>query len=118
MTDDDEFKGKKKYLLYFSLMILFSGFFCFLLESAWVQRLNPFEKVPLYALIGISLNFCISFSQIDLINYIFSLFQKKWQKAMVESPIQVFYWLIGLGSFDSQRERFHGLFLWIPFRNV
>ena len=68
LPDDPKMKSRKPFLYIFTGMIFVSGFFCFLLEDQWFMKINPIEKIPIYTMIAISLNFCLLFSLIDVIN--------------------------------------------------
>ena len=54
-------------LILFSLLNLFAGATCFLLERDWSHALSPRMKVPFYALLGMCLAFSVNFSSLDLI---------------------------------------------------
>ena len=73
MPNDDDMLKRKPFLFIFGCMVLTSGFFCLFLEENWFYRLHYLEKIPLYMLIAISLNFSVIFSIIDLLNFIFGL---------------------------------------------
>lgn len=62
-------KKRKPFLYIFSVLVIFSGFFCLFLEENWVHRLGYIEKIPLFMVIAISLNFSIIFCIIDLLNF-------------------------------------------------
>jgi hypothetical protein len=85
-NSDERMRHRQPYLLLFGLMVLLSGIFCLFLEENWFMRLHFLEKIPLYMLIAISLNFSIIFSVVDLLNYLLGFCQKSWQKTMVETP--------------------------------
>ena len=53
-------------LLGFALLVTVSGVVCFLLERDWSHGLSAHAKVPLYALLGVSLSFSTHFTAIDL----------------------------------------------------
>jgi len=74
-----------------SLMVMFSGVLCFLLEKDWFIGLNKLVKVPLYSILGISVCFALLFSVIDLINYCTSVCCRSFQnKPLVETENQVY----------------------------
>ena len=54
----------------FSLFIITSGVFCFLLDKEWVRNLTPASKVPLYFAVGISICFTVTFALVDCINFV------------------------------------------------
>jgi hypothetical protein len=48
--------------------------------------MNPVMKVPLYVVLGVSVNFTLIFSMLDMVNFTMGLCQKAWQRTMVETP--------------------------------
>ena len=54
-------------LLAFSALVTTSGILCFLLERDWSHGLSRRAKVPLYALLGVSLSFSTHFTALDLL---------------------------------------------------
>ena len=86
MPCDEELMKRKPFLFIFGCMVLISGLFCLFLEDNWFYKLHYLEKIPLYMLIAISLNFSIIFSIIDLLNFMLGFCQQSWQKTMVETP--------------------------------
>ena len=53
-------------LLGFAALVSTSGVLCFLLERDWSHGLSRSAKVPLYALLGVSLSFSTHFTALDL----------------------------------------------------
>jgi hypothetical protein len=66
-----------------------------LLEHQWYRKFSPISKIPVYILLGITLNFAIIFGFIDLINYVIGLFQTSYAKTIVESQVQII-WVLGV----------------------
>jgi len=82
---------KPHLLMAFSVMVLFSGFLCFVLERNWFRRMSPGLKVPLYSILGVSVSFALLFSVIDLINYCTGFCcQGSNSKPLVETEKQVY----------------------------
>jgi len=79
----------EKALNAFGMLIVFSGFLCFFLERHWYFNLNPILKIPLYTILGISVAFALTFSVVDLINYVLGFLQSDVAKPLVESPRQI-----------------------------
>eukprot|EP01067_Filipodium_phascolosomae_P006433 Filipodium_phascolosomae@DN4694_c0_g1_i1.p1 len=77
-------------LMLFAMLIILSGFLCFILEKNWCVGLSSLTKIPLYTLLGVSVSFALVFSIVDLINYISGLFQAPAAKPLVESQNQVY----------------------------
>jgi len=75
----------------FSILVMFSGLVCFMLEADWFTSLAPGYKVPLYAILGVSLCFALLFSIIDLINYCTGVCACcHTTKALIETESQVY----------------------------
>jgi len=72
-----------------SIMIILSGISSILLERDIFKLLSPHAKIPLYALLGMTLAFAILFSLIDIINYIAGFCQPAYSKAIVDSKPQL-----------------------------
>merc|ERR1719476_729468 len=85
---------KRTPLTVFALLIIFSGFICFTLEREWYHGLTPLMKVPLYTILGTSVAFALTFSVIDLVNYILGFLQVSIAKPFVESASQVYMVLV------------------------
>ncbi len=56
-----------------------------MLEKNFFTRFSSFQKIPYYIMIAISLNFCMVFSIVDIVNYAFGYLQGKYAKCIVES---------------------------------
>merc|ERR1739840_83845 len=64
---------------------------CFTLEQKWYQGMSPIMKVPLYMVLGTSVAFALTFSVVDLVNYILGFLQaSSIAKPFVESAAQVY----------------------------
>eukprot|EP00448_Togula_jolla_P028726 CAMPEP_0170625556 /NCGR_PEP_ID=MMETSP0224-20130122/30823_1 /TAXON_ID=285029 /ORGANISM="Togula jolla, Strain CCCM 725" /LENGTH=167 /DNA_ID=CAMNT_0010952141 /DNA_START=193 /DNA_END=696 /DNA_ORIENTATION=+ len=83
-------QGKKKPLTAFALLIILSGIICFTLEQQWYHGMSPILKVPLYVILGTSVAFALTFSVVDLVNYILGFLQVSVAKPFVESASQVY----------------------------
>jgi len=81
---------RKKPLAAFAMLIILSGLICFTLEQQWYHGLSPILKVPLYVLLGTSVAFALTFSVVDLVNYILGFLQVSVAKPVVESASQVY----------------------------
>jgi hypothetical protein len=77
-------------LISFAVLVLFSGFLCFILEKNWFVKIHYTWKIPLYSILGIAVTFALLFSIIDLINYCCGLCQSENSKPLVETEIQVY----------------------------
>lgn len=79
----------KRWLLFlFATAVLVSGFLCFFFDKNWVFTLSAKAKIPLYATIGLSTCFAITFCSVDLINFCCDQMNPNKQP-LVESPAQV-----------------------------
>ena len=98
---------RKKQLRAFACLILFSGVLCFMLrrfsrydahgnvEQGWyvgiTKTFGSWAKIPLYSVLGISVSFALTFSVIDLVNYVLGFVQgHNNAKPLVESPSQIY----------------------------
>jgi len=63
LTEND----KRTIMIIFALLVFASSAFSFLLEKDWVS-LSPMAKVPMYAVVGLSLAFALTFSFTEFIN--------------------------------------------------
>jgi len=82
-------QSEEKALHAFGMLIVFSGFLCFFLEKHWYFNLSPILKCPLYTILGVSVAFALTFSVVDLINYVLGFLQSEVAKPLVESPRQI-----------------------------
>ncbi|KEP65181.1 UNVERIFIED_CONTAM: membrane protein, putative [Hammondia hammondi] len=80
---------RKVQLQFFAALIIVSGFLCFVLKKNWFVGLHPVVKVPLYTLLGIAVAFALTFSLVDMVNYLLGFFQSAVAKPLVESKEQV-----------------------------
>ncbi|CAG9317561.1 unnamed protein product [Blepharisma stoltei] len=80
---------KRKYYFAFGVLVVLSGILCFLLEKNWSLGLGPHLKIPLYAILGISVSFALTFAIVDLMNYFSSYFSGYSGKVIVENPQQI-----------------------------
>lgn len=69
--------------------MLVSGFLCFFLEQNWFLRMHPGWKVPLYAVLGMSVCFGFLVPLMDLVNY-FAVGSGPAARPLIESEKQVF----------------------------
>merc|ERR1711904_575775 len=87
---DPSSKAKRKPLAAFAALIIVSGVICFALERQWYMGMTPLMKVPLYIVLGTSVAFALTFSVVDLVNYILGFLQVAIAKPFVESASQVY----------------------------
>jgi len=59
--------GKRLFLMFFALLVFISGIFSFLLETQ-VDNISVAGKIPMYAVVGISLSFALTFSLTEFLN--------------------------------------------------
>jgi len=83
-------KSKRVPLAAFAVLIILSGMICFALERHWYVGLTPLMKVPLYTILGTSVAFALTFSVVDLVNYVLGFLQVSIAKPFVESANQVY----------------------------
>eukprot|EP00163_Fabomonas_tropica_P018959 TRINITY_DN3336_c0_g1_i1.p1 TRINITY_DN3336_c0_g1~~TRINITY_DN3336_c0_g1_i1.p1 ORF type:complete len:233 (-),score=29.23 TRINITY_DN3336_c0_g1_i1:183-881(-) len=67
-SEDQPSNRTRVVTLVFAIMVLVSGIFCFFVEKDFFVNVRPGFKVPLYAVIGTSLAFAMTFSTVELIN--------------------------------------------------
>jgi hypothetical protein len=91
-TDDSTARNNQ--LVIFACLIIFSGLLCFLLEKNWFVGVGPLLKVPLYTILGVSVSFALTFSLVDLCNYVAGFMQVSVAKPLVESNEQVYLILV------------------------
>lgn len=48
--------------------------------------MNYFTKIPLYIILGVSLNFSLTYLMVDLINFLYGFFQPTQHRSVVETP--------------------------------
>merc|ERR1712083_784455 len=85
---------KKIHLSIFAGIIILSGALCFLLDRKMFVGLAPWLKVPLYMTLGLAVAFALTFSIVDVLNYIVGFCQSSIAKPMVESSQQVYLVLV------------------------
>eukprot|EP00397_Hematodinium_sp_SG-2012_P065092 GEMP01093694.1.p1 GENE.GEMP01093694.1~~GEMP01093694.1.p1 ORF type:complete len:248 (+),score=26.07 GEMP01093694.1:53-745(+) len=81
---------QKMCLMVFAGAIIFSGFLCFLLDRRMFAGLASWLKVPLYGILGLSIAFALTFSAVDVLNYLLGFLQQEVAKPLVESTTQVY----------------------------
>eukprot|EP00811_Abedinium_folium_P009098 NODE_18409_length_894_cov_7.049544.p1 GENE.NODE_18409_length_894_cov_7.049544~~NODE_18409_length_894_cov_7.049544.p1 ORF type:complete len:238 (+),score=74.79 NODE_18409_length_894_cov_7.049544:94-807(+) len=90
----EQLQMKKLHLSVFAGAIIFSGALCFLLDRKIFSGLAPWMKVPLYMVLGLAVAFALTFSIVDVLNYILGFFQQTIAKPIVESSQQVYLVLV------------------------
>jgi len=85
---------QKMYLMTFAGTIIFSGFLCFLLDRRMFAGLSSSLKVPLYGILGLSIAFALTFSTVDILNYLMGFLQQTVARPLVESTTQVYLVLL------------------------
>ncbi|EER16923.1 conserved hypothetical protein, partial [Perkinsus marinus ATCC 50983] len=85
-----EESARKKQLQLFASLIVISGFLCFILEKNWFVGMSPVLKIPLYSILGVSVSFALTFSVVDMINYLLGFLQVVVARPLVESTSQVY----------------------------
>lgn len=92
MKQEDKYSIRRKALIYFATLVIISGLISLsFLEHKWYSTFPPLSKIPIYIILGITLNFSIIFGIIDIINYVFGVFQRNYDKTIVESQIQIMW---------------------------
>ncbi|CAK64797.1 unnamed protein product (macronuclear) [Paramecium tetraurelia] len=89
LPENSQLQKNKKFLQYFGIMVLSSGIICFCLERDWNKTMGYYTKIPLYVVLGVSLNFTLIFGFVDTINFVIGFFQQAWQRTLVETPNQI-----------------------------
>mmetsp|Transcript_26303 Transcript_26303/g.46580 ORF Transcript_26303/g.46580 Transcript_26303/m.46580 type:complete len:233 (-) Transcript_26303:50-748(-) len=89
-ADSKESQAKRRPLAAFALIIILSGLICFTLEQHWYRSRSPLMKVPLYTILGTAVAFALTFSVVDLVNYVLGFLQVSVAKPFVESAAQVY----------------------------
>eukprot|EP00928_Gymnodinium_smaydae_P086319 TRINITY_DN7034_c1_g3_i1.p1 TRINITY_DN7034_c1_g3~~TRINITY_DN7034_c1_g3_i1.p1 ORF type:complete len:236 (+),score=53.13 TRINITY_DN7034_c1_g3_i1:151-858(+) len=90
----DPLQLKKLHLSIFAGTIILSGALCFLLDRKLFVGLAPWMKVPLYMTLGLAVAFALTFSIVDVLNYIIGFCQSTVAKPIVESAQQVYLVLV------------------------
>lgn len=91
---EDPLQMKKLHLSIFAGTIIVSGALCFMLDRRMFVGLAPWMKVPLYMTLGLAVAFALTFSIVDLLNYILGFCQSSVAKPIVESSQQVYLVLV------------------------
>lgn len=91
---NDPMQMKKLHLSIFAGTIIVSGALCFLLDRKMFVGLKPWMKVPLYMTLGLSVAFALTFSIVDVLNYVLGFCQSSIAKPIVESSQQVYLVLV------------------------
>jgi len=90
----DPMMMKKLHLSIFAGTIIISGALCFLLDRHFFVSLTPGMKVPLYMILGLAVAFALTFSIVDVLNYLLGFCQNAVAKPIVESSQQVYLVLV------------------------
>eukprot|EP00747_Dinoflagellata_sp_TGD_P166880 gnl/TRDRNA2_/TRDRNA2_190371_c0_seq1.p1 gnl/TRDRNA2_/TRDRNA2_190371_c0~~gnl/TRDRNA2_/TRDRNA2_190371_c0_seq1.p1 ORF type:complete len:239 (-),score=40.70 gnl/TRDRNA2_/TRDRNA2_190371_c0_seq1:94-810(-) len=90
----DPLQMKKLHLSVFAGTIIVSGVLCFLLDRRMFVGLAPWMKVPLYMTLGLAVAFALTFSIVDILNYLLGFCQSSIAKPIVESSQQVYLVLV------------------------
>lgn len=90
----DPLQMKKLHLCFFACTIILSGVLCFLLDRRMFVGLSPTFKVPLYMTLGLAVAFALTFSIVDVLNYMLGFCQSSVAKPIVESSQQVYLVLV------------------------
>lgn len=80
---------KKQFLKYASWVVVSSGVLCLFLEKNWNQDFPYILKTPIYIIVGMALNYLITFALVDFINFGASYVQRNSTIQAVESDDQV-----------------------------
>ena len=92
MKQEDKYSIRRKALICFATLVIISGLISLsFLEHKWYSTFPPEAKIPIYIILGITLNFSIIFGIIDIVNYSFGVFQRDYDKTIVESQIQIIW---------------------------
>lgn len=81
---------KKLHLSLFAGTILLSGVLCFLVDRKQFRGLVPWMKVPFYTILGLAVAFALTFSIVDVLNYVLGFCRNTVAKPIVESSQQVY----------------------------
>jgi hypothetical protein len=91
---EDPMQMKRLHLSIFAGTIIVSGALCFLLDRKMFVGMAPWMKVPLYMTLGLSVAFALTFSIVDVLNYVLGFCQSSIAKPIVESSQQVYLVLV------------------------
>jgi hypothetical protein len=107
------------FVMAFAVLVVVAGLFCFFLEKDWFKFISPSAKIPMYTLLGVALWFALTFSIMDLFNFVgqylvlrLSKGRRLWQP-IVSTPLQIclvlavavllgLFFGIVFGSFDVE----------------
>jgi FtsH-binding integral membrane protein len=76
-------------LLVLSILLLVSGVLTLILHLKFFVQLHYLLKIPVYAVLGVSVNFALTVSALDIINMAFLLVQKPDSKPPINSGAQI-----------------------------
>ncbi|KAK2197157.1 hypothetical protein BdWA1_000156 [Babesia duncani] len=85
----DRNSRERLFLRVFGLMIIASGIICLCLQRNWFIHFPRLIKIFIYTLVGISISFALTFTIVDLVNYVISMFETSVARPLVESRSQV-----------------------------
>lgn len=54
----------------FGVLVIISGALSIYLDKTWFTGVDPYTKIPMYGLLGVSVAFALTFAIVDLINYV------------------------------------------------
>lgn len=81
--------AKRPLLIGFAVMVLCSGFFCFIVENN-VLNLSIAARVPIFSMLGISVCFVMTFFSLDVVNHCVGFVKGRGSPGIVETPGQVY----------------------------
>lgn len=90
----EQLQMQKMHLAIFAGTIILSGALCFLLDRKMFVGLAAWKKVPLYMTLGLAVAFALTFSIVDVLNYVLGFCQASIAKPVVESSQQVYLVLV------------------------
>ena len=91
----------RTFMIALSVIVLFSGFSCFLLERDWFRRITPLWKIPLYMMLAVSLCFAVCFTVVDVLNASFDRCGPMRHRMLVSTPQQIAVVLAGAISMGA-----------------
>jgi len=81
---------RRKHLRAFSWLVIASGIICVGLDREWYFHMHRALKIPIYCMLGVSVSLALTFSVIDVVNFVFGLFQgNTMSRPVIESPNQI-----------------------------
>lgn len=104
VTPDQTFMAEEKtyFFIFSSSIVILSGIMCLFLEENWTRSFPFLIKIPIYSLVGMSLNYLVNFGIVDFLNLVLSCFQSKNSLNIVETKDQIITLLVtsfSAGSF-------------------